>query len=472
MLVLPAHRCPRPFRRAPSPPFATALIGALGCLAAPAHAQWTAVVLHPPAAYTSDCLRGQDGTQVGMVDDGSAPTAALWHDTAASYTNLHPTGALYSRIFGVDGQRQVGYSYPASVAHAAMWTGTAASHVDLNPSGASTSTAFDVAGDTIVGQAKFNTLMQAGIWNATTNGWTSLHPTTAPPSTWSNIAATDGLQQAGEAVVGGHSHAMLWSGSAGSAIDLHSYTATDTSATDVHTGQQVGRATFNFVNHACMWSGSAASFVDLQPAGATRSEANGVHLGVQVGFAQIAGYYHAGLWHGSAASWQDLHGYLPPTFTSSIAFGIWHDIYGVTYVVGTGNESGHQHAVMWILVPPIWTDLGFAKAGISGLPLLSGVGPLTTNSLTSLTLTNANPSTTAVLVMGVLPANVPFLGGVLVPDPVILVPLTTDATGVVTWQVNLPSLPTGLPLRFQHWIDDPTVSYGWSASNGLLGICQ
>jgi hypothetical protein len=67
----------------------------------------------------------------------------------------------------------------------------------------------------------------------------------------------------------------------------------------------------------------------------------------------------------------------------------------------------------------------------------------------------------------------PFLGGVLVPDLMLLLPLPTDAAGAVDFQVTVPGgLPVGLPLRFQHWIEDPAVSFGYSASNGVLGILQ
>jgi hypothetical protein len=463
-----------PLLRPPSLSFAATFAVATWCLTAAVQAQWTATVLHPAGGFTSSCDRVQDGVQVGEVDYGSAPQAALWTGTVASYTDLHPAGALYSRVYGIAGTRQVGYSYPGNVAHAALWTGSSSSYVDLNPNGSTESTAFDIAGNTIAGQANVGTLMQACIWDASTLAWTSLQPVgISSPPTWSVCRSCDAWQQAGSAVRGGQSHAAVWSGSGGSFVDLHPAAVTSSAAYDVDTGQQVGRTTTNFLDRAALWSGSAASWVDLQPAGTTRSTAYGVHLGEQVGYAQIGGVFnHAGLWHGTAASWEDLHSYLPASFTASQAFGIWHDIYGTTYVVGAGNEGGHQKAVMWVKHAPIWSNLGFAKPGVSGPPVLGGTGPLTTNSLTSLALTNAHANATAVLIMGVLPANVPFLGGILVPDPVILVPLTTDAAGSVTWQVNLPSLPAGLPLRFQHWIDDPTVSYGWSASNGLLGICQ
>lgn len=123
--------------------------------------------------------------------------------------------------------------------------------------------------------------------------------------------------------------------------------------------------------------------------------------------------------------------------------------------------------------PAIWTDVGFAKPGITGAPHLAGSGPLTAGSTNPLLLTNANPNANVLQVIGFFAVNAPLLGGILVPEPLAVVPLATDAAGAATWQLTLPSgVPVGLPLRFQHWIADPAASFGWSASNGLLGVCQ
>jgi hypothetical protein len=123
--------------------------------------------------------------------------------------------------------------------------------------------------------------------------------------------------------------------------------------------------------------------------------------------------------------------------------------------------------------PSVWTDIGFAKPGVTGAPHLAGAGPLTANSSNSILLSNANPNAAALQVIGFVAVNTPFMGGILVPEPVILIPLTTTATGAASWQVTLPAgVPAGLPVRLQHWIQDPAASFGWSASNGLLGICQ
>ncbi|HEX5050401.1 MAG TPA: hypothetical protein VFZ65_01385 [Planctomycetota bacterium] len=446
------------------------------CLAtSPVRAQWTFVVLDPPGTNFSECRRIRDGQQVGNATFGSVPHAALWSGTAASFTDLHPAGQLQSQAFGVRAGRQVGNSYPLSFSHAGFWTGSAGSFVDLNPAGVTDSTAYDVAGNTMVGESSTGSYTSATLWNLASGSSTSLNPIgSSPPVTFSSISATDGLQQAGGVALAGTLHAALWSGTAASYVDLHPVAANSSYANDVHAGQQVGRAIFGFANHASLWTGSAASWVDLQPAAATLSEASGVHQGEQVGTSTVYGLYpHASLWSGSAASWVDLHNFVPAAYTASQAFGIWHDVLGTTYVVGSVTQSGHTIAAMWIRTAPVWTDVGFAKNGVNGAPHLGGIGPLTPNSLNSLPLTNATPSANSVFVIGVFGAYAPFLGGVLVPDPLIVLPLTIDPAGAVTFPLTVPAgLPAGLPVRFQHWIQDPVATFGFSASNGLLGILQ
>jgi hypothetical protein len=98
--------------------------------------------------------------------------------------------------------------------------------------------------------------------------------------------------------------------------------------------------------HALLWTGSADSVVDLNPSGFTASEAYGVSGGQQVGVGTIGGQEHALLWMGSADSVVDLHTFLPPQFTSSIAHGIDADGNIVGYASG---PDGNNHA--FLLIP-------------------------------------------------------------------------------------------------------------------------
>jgi hypothetical protein len=142
---------------------------------------------------------------------------------------------------------------------------------------------------------------------------------------------------------------------------------------------------------------------------------------------------------------------------------------------GTGFTTDEiRVGTTWASVLPAapnpWIDLGFAKPGSNGAPHLVGSGPLTANSTNSITLTNAKANTTATLILGLNVLNVPFMGGTLVPEPTIIVPLTTNGTGTVNLQSTWPAgIPAGTAVRFQYWIQDPAATLGLSASNGLQG---
>jgi hypothetical protein len=118
-----------------------------------------------------------------------------------------------------------------------------------------------------------------------------------------------------------------------------------------------------------------------------------------------------------------------------------------------------------------WTVLGGAKAGTSGLPELRASGTLVPAAKNALYLGRARPLAPVTLAFGVSQLNAPFKGGVLVPAPLLLVALASDAKG----EIGLPfaldgSVPPGTPLVFQAWISDPVATFGLAASNGLVGV--
>jgi hypothetical protein len=105
-------------------------------------------------------------------------------------------------------------------------------------------------------------------------------------------------------------------------------------------------------SHALLWSGTAASVVDLNPAGFRSSWASDVSGGIQVGYGSGPATFeqqHALLWNGTAASAVDLHSYMSSDFTGSIASGIAAD----GTIVGTafGHVDCGDCAVLWTPVP-------------------------------------------------------------------------------------------------------------------------
>src|SRR5262245_1372541 len=150
--------------------------------------------------------------------------------------------------------------------------------------------------------------------------------------------------------------------------------------------------------------------------------------------------------------------------------------YGVSYAGGIGSIhisstfGGIEVDHLQLATPGPWSVLAGGKAGSPGLPQLLGSGDLDAGSSNQLSLVNAHPLSTATLVVGATQLGAPFKGGTMVPFPTFLLPLPTDASGATTLPFVLPTLPPGIPLWFQFWIQDPTASKGLSASNGLKAV--
>jgi hydroxyacylglutathione hydrolase len=118
-----------------------------------------------------------------------------------------------------------------------------------------------------------------------------------------------------------------------------------------------------------------------------------------------------------------------------------------------------------------WTDLGQSLPGTHGAPLLEASGSLADLTLVTLDLSAALQSSPAWLVAGLAQLDAPFKGGVLVPAPQVLVPLATDASGMLGLSAPWPAgLPAGTPVLVQCWVQDPAAVAGFAASNAQLGL--
>ncbi|HEX5012404.1 MAG TPA: hypothetical protein VFY71_18595 [Planctomycetota bacterium] len=118
-----------------------------------------------------------------------------------------------------------------------------------------------------------------------------------------------------------------------------------------------------------------------------------------------------------------------------------------------------------------WTDLGAGLAGAAGVPSLLGTGTLCAGQADQLTLGGAAPSAAATLVFGLSVIDAPFKGGTLVPTPLLLLGLPTDASGAATLPFTLPAgIPPDTELDFQVWVPDAGGPHGLAASNGLRGV--
>jgi hypothetical protein len=216
------------------------------------------------------------------------------------------------------------------------------------------SEALGIAGDQIIGYGISVNYIPSPYVHALL--WTSVGLVDLNPAgfTGSVGLGTDGRQQVGYgfrtgplgAAVGGN-HALLWSGTAESVIDLHPVSGYEsTTANGVGGGQQVGWGGAYGSERALLWTGSARSVVDLHPTGAGRTVAKAVASGQQVGWGTTAdGSTHALLWNGTAESVLDLHLFLPAGYTRSDASGI--DASGT--IIGSATDgTGISHAILWV----------------------------------------------------------------------------------------------------------------------------
>src|SRR6185436_16347109 len=102
-------------------------------------------------------------------------------------------------------------------------------------------------------------------------------------------------------------------------------------------------------------------------------------------------------------------------------------------------------------------------------PTLQGVGALTAGSPLKLVVDQGKPAAASVLVVGLSALGAPFKGGVMWPQPnLVLAGLVLDAKGFRSLPAAWPAgLPSGLQLCLQDWIPDAGGPHGWSATNGL-----
>ena len=338
--------------------------------AAPPVQHYTMIDLTPAGATTATAVGLSGARQFGNAGFPSnvAPGtienhAVLWTGGPDGFTDLG-VGTAY----GVGDGQQVGLAFN----HAALWSGTPESFVDLNPVGWNTSVALGVGGGQQVGTAN-----QQRVCGEKKGACSSGTYTVVQPFLWQGSAAsavnltpfnlgygggqaygTDGVQQVGvgrqQVNFGAYSQpfAVLWTGTAESAVGLNPAGSTESAAYAVAGGQQVGYI-YSF-QHAALWTGTAASAVDLHPAGYTSSQAHATNGTQQAGFgwvntpAQVT-RRHALVWSGSAESVVDLSQFMPLGFTEAAATGIDSAGNVVGWAVkGSADGTAAAHAVMWV----------------------------------------------------------------------------------------------------------------------------
>lgn len=218
--------------------------------------------IHPPT-FTKSFATGISGTIT--VGYGIGPTTAnkthalYWNGTSA--TDINPSNYTESLARKVDGPMSVGYGYGTSTGgfnHAIRWSNTISA--DMHPFGFISSYAMSISGLYDGGYAYPN----ASPGNAHAMVWIDTLPVDLHPSGFreSQVWDVSAFYQVGYGahIPDDNPHALFWTGSPGSVVDLHRYlppfyTASWATGVNRNAGLVVGTA-YNAVTgkfHAVMW---------------------------------------------------------------------------------------------------------------------------------------------------------------------------------------------------------------------------
>ncbi|HTV46819.1 MAG TPA: sigma-70 family RNA polymerase sigma factor [Phycisphaerae bacterium] len=333
------------------------------------------VDLNPNGFLISAAYATNGRQQVGYGRDQAGQFHALqWNGSAAKYADLNPDGFAASQIYDISGGQEVGDGVIPDGSggvstHAMLWIDKTNQDfqammkadgaveeleinvhglhvdkyiIDLNPKGFSESEAQATDGFQQVGYGTPVGSTPIGI------GLTSL-PQQAGNVRMGQIKVNGGTVMAKLTLYA--EHALLWSGSAVSVVDLNPKGFISSEARGISGLQQVGYGTNRTgpeMEHALLWThGSAASVVDLNPNGFISSQACATNGRQQVGFGNTTSNnsQHALLWNSSANNFVDLNQFLPAGFIQAMAISI--NAQGE--IVGEAVDgSGNWHAIEWV----------------------------------------------------------------------------------------------------------------------------
>ena len=306
------------------------------------------------------------------------PTFAQYHSN-----DITPPAATAAKLLGSSKGKQVG---GGSNNHAYLFSGNALTAVDLHPSvGYSVSVATSTDDTDQCGYAYSNLGgIHAVKWSGSSNTMVDLQPS---GYNFSYCTGEDNGEQGGFAEQQSYavtaSHAMLWHGTS-TPVDMHpAFSFLTSRIRGVKSGEQVGYVSnlaypfgdysgYHTSSQAVVWHETAASAVSLHPLGWDASEALATNGTQQGGWAySLANGEHAVIWNGTPESVVDLH---PAGYTASRITGI----FGTTQVgegwVGVPFAIGSvRHALAWTGTPESIVDLnqflpiGYANGVATGL---------------------------------------------------------------------------------------------------------
>lgn len=271
-----------------------------------------------------------DSLQVGWASGpGTAnrSTPVSWNSTADSVKTLTiPFVNNGGRALATDGKQIVGYGQAMNrdgtafgPFRAILWDANTGTATDLGDGGTGAQ-AVAVGGGKQVGYV-VKRLANAAVWSSTAKSLTVLHPTGAVIST---AYGTDGARQVGYA-----------------GYDVR-----------VRAEAAKGNKDARF-NYAMVWTGTAASAINIHPYPFTHSCAMAVNGDWIAGYANdnskigTPAYNHAVVWNANYEA-TDLNAYLPEGFIGAQAFAVDANGNVAGYMA---KADGSRHAVVWMLNP-------------------------------------------------------------------------------------------------------------------------
>jgi hypothetical protein len=349
-----------------------AALGVSAFVTAAASAEnYTAVIYNFPAGYDSFTTRGAGDNVMMSGFTTLSGVARAGYMTHQAFRDMHPSGYTSSAIYDSWGATyHAGYAtIPGSeFQHAMFWVGGGAG-VDLHPAGAEylRSVLNCGAGQIQAGyvsgvnipcaECGHTVEAHAAYWSRTAASFKRIH---APGRDLAMINATDGVKFVGlgrDRIVL-KTDAMYWPTATSAPVNLDPGNVLSSSANAIDGNLQGGSVQdvqgWPTGSHAVIWSGTKQSMVDLHPAIPFRdSVVRGMRNGLQVGYAipKTINRQQALAWHSNAATWINLHSRLPAAFQtwSSAAWDIDNQGNIIGYIRNPSNV--YSRPVIWMRLP-------------------------------------------------------------------------------------------------------------------------
>jgi hypothetical protein len=285
----------------------------------------------------------------------AAPASAQWTVT------LYPGVNGRSTTFNALSQTQAAgtSSEVQTLGGAAVWSLGAATSTILNPPSHYTSKVLAIEANQQVGIVTFGQyadINHAALWSGTAGSWVDLHPADAYES--AAHAVYNGVQGGYRSITGASRRATLWTGSADSLVDIHPPAAYSSRISAMCEGQQAGSVELFAYGEgmpiAAICAGTPQSWTLIGPAdGYSRSEALGCHAGQQVGYIRFivpqGAPKFAAMWSGTPES----RVWLGPTGSNASYATAVHS----GWQAGVATFTFADHAGIWHGTADSWEDL-------------------------------------------------------------------------------------------------------------------